>query len=78
MEEEKALEDPRTEPARAPNHAGASRHRARALSPAPPRPTMAPRILFVSGFHPATRARDLAYEFEKCVPRRAYTRTRRC
>ena len=27
-----------------------------------------PRILFVSGFHPATRARDLAYEFERCAP----------
>jgi hypothetical protein len=26
-----------------------------------------PRILFVSGFHPATRARDLAYEFERYV-----------
>ncbi|KAI0692317.1 hypothetical protein BC835DRAFT_1357620 [Cytidiella melzeri] len=24
-----------------------------------------PRILFVSGFHPATRARDLAHEFER-------------
>lgn len=24
-----------------------------------------PRILFVSGFHPATRARDLAFEFER-------------
>lgn len=28
-----------------------------------------PRILFVSGFHPSTRARDLAYEFERWVPR---------
>lgn len=27
-----------------------------------------PRILFVSGFHPSTRARDLAYEFERSVP----------
>lgn len=26
-----------------------------------------PRILFVSGFHPATRARDLAFEFERYV-----------
>ena len=24
-----------------------------------------PRIIFVSGFHPSTRARDLAYEFER-------------
>lgn len=30
------------------------------------RPKM-PRILFVSGFHPSTRARDLAYEFERYV-----------
>jgi hypothetical protein len=29
-----------------------------------------PRILFVSGFHPATRARDLAYEFERYVPQK--------
>ena len=27
-----------------------------------------PRILFVSGFNPQTRARDLAYEFERYVP----------
>jgi len=27
-----------------------------------------PRILFVSGFHPATRARDLAFEFERYGP----------
>ena len=26
-----------------------------------------PRILFVSGFHPSARAKDLAYEFERCV-----------
>lgn len=26
-----------------------------------------PRILFVSGFHPSTRAKDLAYEFERSV-----------
>lgn len=29
--------------------------------------TAMPRILFVSGFHPATRARDLAFEFERYV-----------
>jgi len=29
-------------------------------------PTM-PRILFVSGFHPQTRAKDLAHEFEQYV-----------
>jgi hypothetical protein len=28
-------------------------------------PTSMPRILFVSGFHPSTRARDLAFEFER-------------
>ncbi len=28
-----------------------------------------PRILFVSGFHPATRARDLAFEFERYATR---------
>jgi hypothetical protein len=28
-------------------------------------PSPMPRILFVSGFHPATRARDLAFEFER-------------
>ncbi|KIP06382.1 hypothetical protein PHLGIDRAFT_30495 [Phlebiopsis gigantea 11061_1 CR5-6] len=27
-----------------------------------------PRILFVSGFHPTTRAKDLAYEFERYGP----------
>ncbi|KAI0092286.1 hypothetical protein BDY19DRAFT_929304 [Irpex rosettiformis] len=27
-----------------------------------------PRILFVSGFHPSTRARDLAFEFERYGP----------
>jgi len=27
-----------------------------------------PRIIFVSGFHPSTRARDLAYEFERYGP----------
>ncbi|KAF8308363.1 hypothetical protein DL93DRAFT_2086956, partial [Clavulina sp. PMI_390] len=25
------------------------------------------RILYVQGFHPSTKAKDLAYEFEKCV-----------
>jgi hypothetical protein len=42
-----------------------------------------PRILFVSGFHPATRARDLAFEFERysyspflCVFLQAESRTR--
>lgn len=33
------------------------------LSPTQPMP----RILFVSGFHPSTRARDLAFEFERYV-----------
>ena len=28
-------------------------------------PVPMPRILFVSGFHPSTRARDLAFEFER-------------
>ena len=32
-----------------------------------------PRILFVSGFHPSTRARDLAYEFERYAIQQSFS-----